>query len=88
VLKVENMSKIKCPQCGARNPENSKICQECGASLIEQIEDCLDISNPDTTCKEPDRGSNKVLWYSIVLVVVIIIVVTLILSLAPTAYWG
>jgi uncharacterized membrane protein YvbJ len=81
------MSKIKCPECGSENPENSEICQKCGASLIEQIEGCLDVANPDTTCKEPDRGSNKVLWYSILLIVVIIIIVALILSLTPAPYW-
>ncbi len=81
------MSKTKCPQCGAENPETSQICKKCGASLIEQIEDCLDLSNPDKTCNETNESSNKVLWYSIVIIIVIIIVVTLILSLAPMPYW-
>ena len=78
------MSQTKCQECGAINPADAKICEKCGASLIEQVEDCLDIANPDTTCNEPDRGSNKVLWISIVIVIIIIIAVALILSLAPT----
>ena len=81
------MSKITCPECGAQNPEGAKTCQSCGKSLLEQMEDCLDVANPDTTCEEPDRGSNKVLWYSILVVIAIIIVVALILSLAPAPYW-
>ena len=82
------MDKIRCPQCGVENPENSEICQECGASLVEQVEDCLDIANPDTTCNESDKSSNKVLWYSVLLIIVIIIVVALILSLVPGPYFG
>ena len=81
------MDKTKCPECGAENQENAEICQKCGAPLIEQIEDCLDVSNPDTTCTEPERSSNKVLWVSVLIVIVIIIVVALILSLAPMPYW-
>jgi len=81
------MSKTICPKCGAENPENSQICQQCGASLVDQVEDCLDIANPDTTCNETDESSNKVLWYTIAIIIVIIIVVTLILSLAPMPYW-
>lgn len=82
------MSEIKCPQCGVKNQDNSQNCQKCGASLIEQVEGCLDITNPDTTCKESDRGLNKVLWYSILLIIAIIIVVALILSLVPGPYFG
>lgn len=82
------MSKIKCPECGALNPENAQICQECGTSLIDQIENCLDIANPDTTCEEPGKNSNKVLLYSMVIIIVILVVLILILFFAPTAYWG
>ena len=79
---------MKCPECGAENPKNAEICRKCGESLTEQIEECLDISNPDTTCKTPDKNSNKIIWYSLAVIIIIIIVVTLILSLAPTPYWG
>ncbi|HEY0195974.1 MAG TPA: zinc-ribbon domain-containing protein [Methanobacterium sp.] len=82
------MSKIKCPNCGALNPENTQTCQECGTSLIDQIEDCLDIANPDTTCKTPDKSSNRVLLYSIMIIIILIVIVALILSFAPTAYWS
>lgn len=81
------MSEITCPECGAQNPEDSKTCQKCGASLTEQVEECLDIANPDTNCKEPGWGSNKVLWLSVLIVIVIIIVAVLIFSLAPAPYW-
>lgn len=82
------MSKIKCPECGALNPEDARICQVCGTSLIDQIENCLDIANPDTTCEEPGKHSKKVLLYSIVMLIIILAVLILILSFAPTAYWG
>lgn len=82
------LSKIKCPECGALNPEDAQICQECGISLIDQIENCLDITNPDTTCEESDKTSNKVLLYSLVIIIIVIVVVILILSFAPTPYWG
>lgn len=80
------MTETKCPECGAQNPEDSKTCQKCGASLTEQVEECLDITNPDTTCKETD-SSNKVLWLSVLIIIVIIIVAVLIFSLAPAPYW-
>lgn len=25
---------IECPECGAMNPPNAKVCSECGASLV------------------------------------------------------
>ena len=27
---------IKCPKCGASNPENAKFCNNCGVKLVEQ----------------------------------------------------
>ena len=81
------MSKIKCNECGAENPENVEICQECGKSLIKQIGECLDITNPDTkTCEEPNNGSNKVLWYSAIIVIIIILAITFFLFFYPTGY--
>lgn len=81
------MSKMECPECGAENPVGTERCQQCGKSLLKLVEDCLDIANPDTSCKEEEQ-SNRVLWYVIILIIIVILVVTLILSLAPTAYWG
>lgn len=85
---VFNLSEIKCPNCGEPNPENASVCQKCGVSLLEQVEECLDISNPDTTCDTTDKGSRKVLLLSIVIIVILLVIITLILSFAPSAYWG
>jgi uncharacterized membrane protein YvbJ len=82
------LSEIKCPNCGESNPENAQVCQKCGVPLIDQIGECLDIANPDTTCDTPDKDSKKVLILSIVIIVILLLVITFILSFAPSAYWG
>ncbi|MDD1774350.1 MAG: zinc-ribbon domain-containing protein [Methanobacterium sp.] len=82
------MSENPCPDCGAHNPEDAAVCHECGKPLLEQVEDCLDVANPDTTCNEDENKRNRALIYSILIIVALIVVVTLILSFAPSAYWG
>lgn len=82
------MSKIKCPNCGASNPENAQVCQKCGVSLLDQIGECLDMANPDTTCDTSDKDSKKVLLLSIVIIVILLLVIIIILSFAPSAYWN
>lgn len=37
---VNTASMIKCPNCGASNPENSKFCNECGAKLLAVCSSC------------------------------------------------
>jgi uncharacterized membrane protein YvbJ len=82
------MKQIDCPECGSLNPEGEENCRVCGKSLLEQVEDCLDMANPDTTCEEGNSNSKRVLWISLALIIIIIVVVTLLLSFAPTPYWG
>jgi uncharacterized membrane protein YvbJ len=82
------MSENPCPECGARNPEDAAVCRECGKTLLEQVEDCLDVANPNTTCSEDEHKRNRALIYSILIIIALIVVITFILSFAPSAYWG
>ena len=36
---------ITCPQCGSVSPEEAKFCMECGASLIEEVEETFEDDN-------------------------------------------
>ncbi|OPY24891.1 MAG: Double zinc ribbon [Methanobacterium sp. PtaU1.Bin097] len=82
------MSEIKCPNCGESNPENAQVCQKCGASLLDEVEACLDITNPDTSCQTTEKGPKRILLISIVIIVILLLIITFILSFAPSAYWG
>jgi uncharacterized membrane protein YvbJ len=82
------LSETKCPNCGESNPENAQVCQKCGTSLLDEVEACLDISNPDTSCQTTEKDSKRVLLLSIVIIVILLLIITFILSFAPSAYWG
>lgn len=82
------MSENQCPECGAPNPEDAANCLECGKPLLQQVGDCLDVANPDTTCNEDENKPSRALIYSILIIIALVIIVTVILSFAPSAYWG
>lgn len=59
---------MKCPECGAENPESAQFCSECGKHLTELGSDSK-VTSPAPSSK--GRGINKVVLLIIVAIIVV-----------------
>jgi hypothetical protein len=78
---------VKCPNCGAENPEGKKFCGDCGVA-IPQPPPPPPVQPTQPMYVQPKKGWTRSNWKGLVSVVVVVLVVLSIVGLIYNQPWS